>query len=779
MSLKCCIRQVRQIYYTARLANTKTASGTADQIASAAELSNILSSSKIRVSNQELKQGQRKDKRARDTPQYSLDSAGSKSQEDIINSVFLPPEIRRALKTSGKREADKLTNRGTKESRNPSRDKARRTHPYNSSKDGAGTSVARGVLRVQHEQLNQVVPLDVAQIPRLLHNLDRTLFSPGVHFLQDPRTRVFNFAPHLKHIIDLDEFDPDALAGFLLSLKDPHLRDEGRRQNKRYLGSTSSMTGILLQFYLLLNGYRTPAGPSAPKLPRFMFPPFFKAMSTNAALVVVQPRGLNDRGEVMYAVDSDKLTDQEIVLLAMGHVLEALLTNSEAEFERLTKKGATSASADSNASEPPAAANVYNYSTYSSFLMRSQLDCYDPRLPGNGTFDVKTRAVCAIRYDNANPDVRNNLYQIWKQKGRFESFQREYIDLIRTGALLKYGFQARIGQMDGIFVGYHNINSFFGFEYLPLEEIDRVFYLHKHKSADPPIDEIHGLQDLKDLLPTYVAQEQFKQSLSLWEEILDAVVADVARVVRKNAQFKPTKSTSPLQPLFRLVFKTDTEGAKGPSQMNIMAVPLTETEVATLQGLPAAFRTSFRDDIPPEEKLQQLKKHRQSVLDFSNASSSNGVLNYRLSVTNLINNRRTSYPESESHKWLLKYRLERLDSNPREYLKQIKVRADQLVQHFERAFNAGLTAVEDETEAEEVDVEEDEEDEGDMGLDLEAGAETEASMDAKTDADLGPADERISCTVRNDMRVYSAIGRVRAKKWEPLEKTPVVYTPSQ
>lgn len=37
--------------------------------------------------------------------------------------------------------------------------------------------------------------------------------------------------------------------------------------------------------------------------------------------------------------------------------------------------------------------------------MRSQLDCQDDRLPGNGTFDIKTRACMPIRMDRANYKV--------------------------------------------------------------------------------------------------------------------------------------------------------------------------------------------------------------------------------------------------------------------------------------------------------------------------------------------------------------------------------------
>jgi len=37
--------------------------------------------------------------------------------------------------------------------------------------------------------------------------------------------------------------------------------------------------------------------------------------------------------------------------------------------------------------------------------MRSQLDAHDPRLPGSGVFDIKTRATIAIRKDPYNHEV--------------------------------------------------------------------------------------------------------------------------------------------------------------------------------------------------------------------------------------------------------------------------------------------------------------------------------------------------------------------------------------
>lgn len=72
----------------------------------------------------------------------------------------------------------------------------------------------------------------------------------------------------------------------------------------------------------------------------------------------------------------------------------------------------------------------------STLLMRSQLDCQDSRLPGSGTFDIKTRACLPIRHDRANYKA-NSAYHISETLGFKESFEREYYDLTRSG-MLKY-----------------------------------------------------------------------------------------------------------------------------------------------------------------------------------------------------------------------------------------------------------------------------------------------------------------------------------------------------
>ena len=41
---------------------------------------------------------------------------------------------------------------------------------------------------------------------------------------------------------------------------------------------------------------------------------------------------------------------------------------------------------------------------------------------------------------------------------------------------MKYGFQAKIGRMDGVIVAYHNTSEIFGFQYIPLADMERCIY---------------------------------------------------------------------------------------------------------------------------------------------------------------------------------------------------------------------------------------------------------------------------------------------------------------
>lgn len=54
-------------------------------------------------------------------------------------------------------------------------------------------------------------------------------------------------------------------------------------------------------------------------------------------------------------------------------------------------------------------------------LLRSQLDCYHPDLPGSGVFDIKTRACFPIRYDSANYLV-SHYTLLWRRCNDYFNF---------------------------------------------------------------------------------------------------------------------------------------------------------------------------------------------------------------------------------------------------------------------------------------------------------------------------------------------------------------------
>jgi len=107
-------------------------------------------------------------------------------------------------------------------------------------------------------------------------------------------------------------------------------------------------------------------------------------------------------------------------------------------------------------------------------ILRSQLDCHEPGLPGEDkVFDLKARAVAPIRY-NLDNYKNNNKYQIKRMTG-LGSYEQEYYDMIRS-VFIKYCFQARIGKMAGILVTYHNTSEIMGFQYITLSAMEQQVF---------------------------------------------------------------------------------------------------------------------------------------------------------------------------------------------------------------------------------------------------------------------------------------------------------------
>ncbi|KAI0074011.1 Pet127-domain-containing protein [Panus rudis PR-1116 ss-1] len=309
-----------------------------------------------------------------------------------------------------------------------------------------------------------VPPSPQRPVAKLAHGLERVLFNPGVHWVQDFRTRVYNFNPWLQEVPKVVDFAFDRVGGFIKSSRDMDLRTLAQREGAKFVGSTSSLSGMLSQLYFLISSMK-PTNTSMLSTPYANLAADFTPGQRLPVSVLLHYK------DGVYATDSDPSDpgmQERNVLTWMGTMLENFLTHPPEEFETLLRKNTPPAK------EPDNRREAYRYSKFGSYVMRSQLDCHDSRLPGTGVFDIKTRAALPIRMDLFNIE-ENSGYLIYKQHGVLESFEREYYDLIRS-AFLKYNFQARIGNMDGIFAAYHNTAQMFGFQYIPLEDIDEALF---------------------------------------------------------------------------------------------------------------------------------------------------------------------------------------------------------------------------------------------------------------------------------------------------------------
>ncbi|KAF7552137.1 hypothetical protein G7046_g7513 [Stylonectria norvegica] len=345
------------------------------------------------------------------------------------------------------------------------------------------------------------------EVPKLAYDLDRVLFNPGVYQLQDPRSRVYNFDPYLASIMPVEEFDYDALKAYVTSSEDQRLKKMSVKHAMKYCGSTSSMTAMLSHFHFLLSGWRPLSYKS---LSRSFYSEHenFTAMTRGPAAAFAR---LGDDG--VYAIDADKQFDTANVLSSLGKSMEKLLTLPTEEFEKYRRTRSHQLSDEEKNGE-----EAFHYTTFGDFMLRSQLDAHDPRLPGTGMFDLKTRAVVSIRMD-VGAIEKGVGYEIRDRFGTWQSFEREYYDMIRS-AFLKYSLQVRMGRMDGIFVAFHNTRRIFGFQYISLDEMDEA---------------LHGTNDRR------VGDDEFKSSLCLLNEVLNkATERFPGKSLRLHVETRPT-----------------------------------------------------------------------------------------------------------------------------------------------------------------------------------------------------------------------------------------------
>ncbi|KAF2086937.1 Pet127-domain-containing protein, partial [Saccharata proteae CBS 121410] len=423
-------------------------------------------------------------------------------------------------------------------------------------------------------------PLKIEQppVPGLSYGLDRVLFNPGVYHLQDERSRVYNFDPYLQKIMPVNEFDFNALKRYITSSQDRTLSAMAKKHGRKYVGSTSSMTAVLAHFHYLLSQWR---GINTGVLSKGFPANYTSFTKINRAPVAIFLRWKNGT----YAIDADKQYDSANILSMLGKSMEKLLTLPTDKFERYRRTSQETVS-EAERSDPEA----YQYSTLGDFMMRSQLDAYDPRLPGTGMFDLKTRAVVSIRHDVHRHEI-NSGYQIRHNRGEWNSYEREYYDMMRS-TLLKYSLQARMGNMDGIFVAFHNVERIFGFQYVSIPEMDRALH------------QAEGGRHLGDM--------EFKFSLKLLNEVLE-----------KATQKFPETS-------IRLHFETRETNA---NFMYIFARPVTEEEADSIQNSNKEKTEEFErkalglnksdtEDMSPEWEIIREETEERRDVSLSSTSDS-------------------------------------------------------------------------------------------------------------------------------------------------------------
>ncbi|EME43015.1 hypothetical protein DOTSEDRAFT_72422 [Dothistroma septosporum NZE10] len=410
----------------------------------------------------------------------------------------------------------------------------------------------------------EVKPLDIPQphVPYLGYGLDRVLFNPGVYQLQDPTSRVYNFDPYLQDIMPVTDFDFNALKAYKTSSQDEALSELANKEGKRYIGSTSSMTSSLAHFHYLLSNFR-PINTTMYSREFSKSDPRDTFTEINRAPSAIFLRWKNGT----YAIDADKEYDGGNVLMLLGKSMELLLTLPKDDYERYRKSDPRQVP-----EEQRAAPESYQYTTMRDFLMRSQLDACDPRLPGNGTFDVKTRAVVSIRMSASDYKPMTG-YELFNLQGKWGSYEKEYYDMTRS-TMLKYMLQARMGRMNGIFVAYHNVKRIFGFQYIPMHEMDRA---------------LHGQTD------TCLGDKEFRASLDMMNEIFN----------KATAKF-PNQS-------LRFHFETRPERDDMPTALHVFAEPMTENEIDTIQNSQKAKIAAFERDIMGKENQRAVDEDNENL----------------------------------------------------------------------------------------------------------------------------------------------------------------------
>lgn len=173
--------------------------------------------------------------------------------------------------------------------------------------------------------------MSASSAPALSYGLERVLFSPGVHWLKDTRTNVFNFDPFLRHFPSPEQFNFDAVPSFIPASKDTSLHRIASQEGCTFVTSTSSISQSMGSIYYVLTKMK-PLNLDCLSQVFADEPRTFTMLTRSPVAVLLRPHGPNLRSIVV-----EKVEEQQTVLMQLGQVLERLLTEPKDNFLRMLK----------------------------------------------------------------------------------------------------------------------------------------------------------------------------------------------------------------------------------------------------------------------------------------------------------------------------------------------------------------------------------------------------------------------------------------------------------
>ncbi len=305
-----------------------------------------------------------------------------------------------------------------------------------------------------------------------------------------------------------EEIDYDSIGDYIPPSRDTLLRSLAQRNACKYIMSTSTITSLMVHADYLLTMFRSPlfqllSHEYTEEPLRYMI----SARKPNLAYATVvceNPR--------IIAIDSESGFSEgpsSLILLKMGKYLESMMTHSEHDFNRkfLMKNKASRLPTDKPLPE------FYSFLRAGNMMLRSQIDSgmQDGKILRK--IEIKTRGVTPQRYD-IDHYMKYYDYKLTKTLGLFESFEREYYDLIR-GGFIKYVHQMTIGDMDGVIIAYHNTQEIFGFEYLSKWHLEKRIYGSQEFASVCFRSSLTLLQQIFDYIFDHEGMDQLGQTLKI------------------------------------------------------------------------------------------------------------------------------------------------------------------------------------------------------------------------------------------------------------------------